>query len=53
MTGRQDTPAAVALKEAMAQAGVPGGMQELLLVHDSAPVPAMFGVAGAGGQSPV
>lgn len=35
------------------RAGIPWYMGELMLVHDSAPVPAVFQVSGPGGQAPV
>jgi hypothetical protein len=34
-------------------AGVPWFMGELLFVHDTAPVPAVFKITGPGGRSPV
>lgn len=44
MVGKQDTPEAQAVRDAMEAAGIPAGMRDLLLVHDSVPVPAMFGI---------
>ena len=50
--GPWDATAQAAVEVAKAN-GLPTALRELLLVHDSAPVPLRLGVVGAGGQGPV
>ena len=50
--GPWDAKAEAAQARAKA-AGLPPALRELLLVHDSAPVPLRLGVVGSGGQGPV